>query len=87
VARFTVTETGRNPAGSPEDVKYGRAFFRSIETLSNYFNIHKGDAEAAIRTLSINARGGVLGQCFQGHAAVRPLTRADRESLIRYVEA
>jgi hypothetical protein len=87
VARFTVTGTGRNPAGSPEDVKYGRAFFRSTKSLSNYFDIQKGDAEAAVRTLSINARGAVLGQCFQGHAAVRPLSPSDRERLIRYVVA
>lgn len=85
VARFTVTETGRNPACSPDDLKYGRTFFRSTAPLSNYFANQKGSAEAVIRALSIKADGAVLGQCFQGNAAVRPLTLDDRKRLVQHI--
>ena len=85
VARFTVTETGANPAGSPDDMKYGRAFFRSNASLTNYFGKQRGDAEAVVRGLSIRAEGTVLGQCFQGNAAVRSLTLDDRKRLIQYI--
>jgi len=47
---------------------------------SRYFDIDAigaANIEPVVRALSVRTRGARLGQAFQGHAAVRPLTDAD----------
>lgn len=48
-----------------------------VET-SRYFKVEgQPSVEQIIRSLSVTANADVLGRSFQGHAAVRPLTRQD----------
>jgi hypothetical protein len=86
IARFTVSETGQNVPGSPDAVEYGQYYFGSTPLLTNYLD-KENSVEGAVRSLSIQCDGVVLGQCFQGGAAVRALLPEDRASLIAYVAA
>lgn len=81
IARFTVAEVGENAPGSHDAVEYGQAYLRSTPSLTNYV-VTQVDAEPLIRSLSVRCDGAILGQCFQGGAAVRALDQSDRLALI-----
>lgn len=84
ISRHTVTETGENALGSSDRATYGRWYIKSLPSLSNYFEDHDS-VEDTIRCLSIRTEGKVLGQCFQGNAAVRRLTPEDRVAILTHL--
>jgi hypothetical protein len=86
IARFTVSEIGVNPSSSADFSEYGKYFFKSSAFLTSYFPPTR-DVEAMVRTLSVTTNGQHLGQCFQGHAAVRPLCWSDRLALIDFASS
>ena len=52
---------------------------------SRYFDIENSpNAEPLIRSLSVQANADILGRSFQGHAAVRLLTKQDHQLLVAY---
>ena len=52
---------------------------------SRYFSAaFQTDISDLIRQLSVKANAQVIGQSFQGHAAVRPLTMSDHEVLVDF---
>lgn len=64
--------------------RYGRFRVWADLDRSRYFDIDAPQAanlEPVVRALSIRASGTVLGQAFQGHAAVRTLTPGDHRTL------
>lgn len=63
---------------NPPSFRYGRyRVWGDVET-SRYFKVEdQPSVEQIIRNLSITANADVLGRSFQGHAAVRPITRQD----------
>lgn len=63
---------------NPPNFRYGRyRVWGDVET-SRYFEVEgQPSVEQIIRSLSVTANADVLGLSFQGHAAVRPLTRQD----------
>ncbi|MEW6047432.1 MAG: HNH endonuclease signature motif containing protein [Bacillota bacterium] len=64
--------------------RYGRYRVWADPDRSRYFDIDRApDFEPVLRRLSIQADARVLAQAFQGLAAVRPITPADEELLMR----
>ena len=67
---------------NPPKFRYGRYRVWGDINLSRYFQVtQQPNIENVIRHLSIKASARILGQSFQGHAAVKPLTKDDHEIL------
>ena len=65
--------------------RYGKYRLWGDLTRSRYFAVDgQPDLTTLIRTLSIKARGDVLGRAFQGRAAVRTITTEDQAVLTAY---
>ena len=80
-AELVVRAKTRNPRG----YRYGAYRLWGDLKLSRYFRT-KGqpDVSELIRRLSVKVSAPVVGQSFQGHAAVRRLTPADHQVLAEY---
>lgn len=64
---------------NPRNYRYGIYRIWGDPDSSRYFDVDIGPStEPLIRYMSIRARGSLLGQAFQGHAAVRVITPADQ---------
>ncbi|TDH60285.1 HNH endonuclease [Dankookia rubra] len=75
VARLAASATGENPPGSTEREADGRWFAEAAPAQALYFRLEgQPDLPDLIRGLGIRAEAQVLGQAFQGGAAVRRLT-------------
>lgn len=72
-----------NPAG----YQYGRYRLWGNLNLSRYFAVEsQPDISVLVKSLAIPARGNVLGQAFQGLAAVRRISCNDDKILRKYAE-
>lgn len=70
---------------NPTAYRYGRYRVWGDLRLSRYFQIEvQPDITNLVRSLSITARGTVLGQAFQGYAAVRRIAEVDHQVLAAY---
>jgi 5-methylcytosine-specific restriction protein A len=80
-AELVVKATTRNPPG----YRYGPFRLWGDLERSRYFALAgQDDITPLIRSLSITAKGDRLGRGFQGHAAVRRISRADDLMLRAY---
>lgn len=67
---------------NPPDFRYGRYRLWGDLRQSRYFRVEgQPDIAQFVRSLSIRANAPVVGQSFQGRAAVRPITREDYQLL------
>jgi Domain of unknown function (DUF3883) len=81
VARFLVSHVGENKDGNPA----GRWYFASDTGNFRYLDPQtQEDAEPVIRRLGIKADAPVLGNSFQGGAAVRQISIEDLSALDRH---
>ncbi|MDE0005525.1 MAG: HNH endonuclease signature motif containing protein, partial [Rhodospirillaceae bacterium] len=70
---------------NPRGYRYGAYRLWGDLKLSRYFRTDgQPDISALIKQLSVTARAPVIGNSFQGHAAVRRLTPADHLALAEY---
>ena len=75
----------RAVTSNPRNYRYGKFRIWGHLTRSRYFDIDVGpNAEPLIRALSVQTTGPLLGQSFQGHAAVRKLGEADHRVLANF---
>jgi 5-methylcytosine-specific restriction enzyme A len=73
---------------NPKSFRYGRYRLWGDLRRSRYFAADgQPDVSVLIRNLSVRAGGSVLGQAFQGHAAVRRITEDDHRRLTAYAAA
>lgn len=80
-AELVVSAKTMNPKG----YRYGPFRLWGDLRRSRYFQADgQPDVTTLIRGLSVRAGGDVLGQAFQGHAAVRRLTEVDHQLLTTY---
>jgi 5-methylcytosine-specific restriction enzyme A len=80
-AELSVRAVTRNPP----KYRYGRYRVWGDLGATRYFDVVTApSAETLIRNLSVTTRAVVLGQGFQGHAAVRPLTATDHQILTTF---
>ena len=80
-AELVVRAKTRNPPG----YCYGPYRVWGDLERSRYFSAaFQTDISDLIRQLSVTAKAKVIGQSYQGHAAVRPLTMSDHELLVEY---
>jgi 5-methylcytosine-specific restriction enzyme A len=80
-AELIVRAVTHNTAG----YKYGKYRIWGDLRRSRYFDVELGaDIEPVIRALTIRSQAQHLGQAFQGHAAVRPITPADHQALVTF---
>ena len=70
---------------NPRGYRYGQYRLWGDLNRSRYFYTEdQPDISDLIRRLSVKAIAPVIGRSFQGHAAVRRLTRADHQVLVEY---
>jgi 5-methylcytosine-specific restriction enzyme A len=82
-AELVVSAKTKNPDG----FRYGRYRVWGDLRKSRYFGIEsQPDISELVRSLNVRAHAQVLGQSFQGHAAVRSLADASHFQLLRYAE-
>jgi 5-methylcytosine-specific restriction enzyme A len=75
----------RAVTSNPRNYRYGKFRIWGDLARSRYFDIDIGpNAEPLIRSLSVQASGQLLGQSFQGNAAVRRLEEADHQVLANF---
>lgn len=84
-SKFKVERAGLNQPRDPAYEQYGPFFAQADPDSSQFFNVaSQASIEPLIRSLSIKADAGVLGQSFQGIAGVRRLSAEDDERLEEY---
>lgn len=67
---------------NPPNFRYGKYRVWGDLKLSRYFKVDgQPKSEQVIRSLSVQAKAEILGQSFQGHAAVRKITVEDHKIL------
>lgn len=70
---------------NPPGFRYGRYRLWGDLARSRYFvTAHQPDLTPLVRSLSIRSGNGLLGQAFQGHAAVRRISEGDGDRLEAY---
>jgi 5-methylcytosine-specific restriction protein A len=68
---------------NPPNFRYGRYRLWGDLRQSRYFRVEdQTNIEQVVRSLSVRANAPILGQSFQGRAAVRPITREDHQILV-----
>lgn len=81
-AKFIAERAGLNDPKDPAYEQYGAFFVQADEASSQFFDVASQESiEPLIRSLSIKANAGVLGQAFQGKAGVRRLSVEDDRKL------
>lgn len=77
----------RAVTSNPANYRYGRWRVWGDLERSRYFDVARGPrVDPVIRALGIQASASRLGQSFQGHAAVRPITEAAHQTLADYAK-
>lgn len=80
-AELVIRAVTRNPA----TFRYGRWRVWGDLARSRYFDVAAGPrVEPLIKALGIKASASRLGQSFQGHAAVRPMSESSHRMLAHY---
>jgi hypothetical protein len=83
VARMAVARAGENPPESEERRDAGRWFIEAEPSGIVYFDTAtQPEATSLIRSLGVRAEAAILGQAFQGLAAVRRLSAAAAQTMV-----
>ena len=83
VVRMTVARAGENPPDSEERRDAGRWFIEAEPSGIVYFDTAtQPEATSLIRSLGVRAEAAILGQAFQGPAAVRRLSAAAAQTMM-----